>query len=124
MFAEAADELQRAMAIAGRPVTQAILGYIHGLSGDRKRAERALDELDGLAREGSVPALYLVYPHIGLGQTERAFELLEKAYAERSGLLVYLKVEPIFDPLRSDARFEDLLRRMGLEGGPPAPGVE
>ena len=123
MFAEAADELQRAMAIAGRPVTQAILGYIYGLSGERKRAERTLDELDGLAREGSVPALYLVYPHIGLGQTERAFELLEKAYAERSGLLVYLKVEPIFDPLRSDARFEDLLRRMGLEGPAPHSGA-
>jgi len=122
MFAEAVDELQRAMAIAGRrPLMQAILGYIYGLAGDRKRAERALEELAGLVREGSVPALYLVYPHIGLGEAKPAFELLEKAYAERAGPLVYLKVEPIFDPLRSDARFQDLLRRMGLDD--PAPGA-
>jgi len=121
-FAEAADELRRAMAIAGRrPLLQAILGYVYGLSGDRERAERTLDELHALSVEGPVPTLYLVYPHIGLGEAARAFELLEQAYEERSGLLVYAKVEPIFDPLRADARFKDLLRRMGLHdaGAPP-----
>jgi adenylate cyclase len=103
------------MATAGRrPLMQAILGYVHGLSGDKDQARRTLDELDALAGEGHIPMLYLVYPCIGLGETDRAFELLEKAYQERSGLLVFLKVEPIFDSLRSDARFEDLLRRMGL----------
>jgi DNA-binding winged helix-turn-helix (wHTH) protein/tetratricopeptide (TPR) repeat protein len=115
-FEEAAAELQRAMVVAGRrPLLQAILGYVYGISGERERAQRTLDELAALSVERPVPTLYLVYPHIGLGQTERAFELLEKAYEERSGLLVYAKVEPIFNPLRSDTRFQDLLRRMGLQ---------
>jgi DNA-binding winged helix-turn-helix (wHTH) protein/tetratricopeptide (TPR) repeat protein len=117
MFAEAVERLQRATATAGRrPLMQAILGYVHGLSGDVDQARRTLDELGGLAAEGRIPMLYLVYPCIGLGETERAFELLETAYRERSGLLVFLKVEPIFDTLRADPRFEDLLRRMGLRG--------
>jgi DNA-binding winged helix-turn-helix (wHTH) protein/Tfp pilus assembly protein PilF len=122
LFAEAARELERAMAIAGRrPLMQSILGYIYGLSGDRDRARRTLDELEGLAAQGRIPTLFLVYPHIGLGEVERAFALLEKAYEERSGLLVFLKVEPIFDPLRADARFEGLLRRMGLSASGPHP---
>lgn len=115
MFTEAARELEQAMTIAGRrPLMQAILGYIYGLSGETDRARRTLDELEGLAGEGRIPTLFLVYPLIGLGEVERAFPLLEKAYEERSGLLVFLKVEPIFDPLRADARFDGLLRRMGL----------
>jgi DNA-binding winged helix-turn-helix (wHTH) protein/tetratricopeptide (TPR) repeat protein len=115
MLADAVDQLRRAMATAGRrPLMQAILGYVYGLAGDRDQARRTLAELEGLAGEGQVPMLYLVYPCIGLGKTERAFELLEKAYQDRSGLLVFLKVEPIFDSLRADPRFDDLLRRMGL----------
>ncbi len=81
-------------------------------------AHRTLDELDGLSSEGWIPTLYLAYPHIGLGDKDRAFELLDKAYEERSGLLVYLKVEPIFDSLRDDPRFDDLLRRMDLSDRP------
>ncbi len=50
----------------------------------------------------------------GLGEKDRAFEWLEKAYEERSDLLVYLKVEPRLDSLRGDPRFADLLRRMRL----------
>jgi len=52
--------------------------------------------------------------HEGLGQRDDALEWLKKAYQERSSWLVSLNVEPIFDSLRSDARFQDLLRRVGL----------
>jgi hypothetical protein len=52
--------------------------------------------------------------HVGLGANDKAFEYLERAYEERSGSLIYLKVEPILDPLRSDPRFQDLVRRVGL----------
>jgi DNA-binding winged helix-turn-helix (wHTH) protein/tetratricopeptide (TPR) repeat protein len=118
-YDEAGEELQCAMVVAGRrPLLQSILAYIHGLSGQTERAQGTLDELARLAEQGRVPVLFLVYPLIGLGEMERAFELLEKAQDERSGLLVFLKVEPIFDPLRSDARLDALLRRMGLGGDP------
>ncbi|MFQ5652755.1 MAG: hypothetical protein ACE5IY_22715, partial [bacterium] len=53
--------------------------------------------------------------YVGLGQKEQAFEYLEKAYEERSNWLVYLKVEPIFDSLRSDQRFTALLEKVGLQ---------
>jgi hypothetical protein len=113
------DELQRAIVLAGRrPAMVSVLGYVYALSGDRAQARRTLAELDGLSSEGGIPTLYLAYPHIGLGDKDRAFELLDKAYEERSGLLVYLKVEPILDSLRDDPRFDDLLRRMDLSDPP------
>jgi hypothetical protein len=52
--------------------------------------------------------------YLGLGQNERAIAALEDAYRERSTLLGYLKMDPRFDPLRSDARFQDLLSRIHL----------
>jgi hypothetical protein len=59
---------------------------------------------------GDLAALYTM-----LGDNEAAFEWLERAYRERSGSLTFVKVSPIFDPLRSDARFQSLLRRLNLE---------
>ncbi len=114
-YPEALAELQRAIARAGRrPALLDILGYLHGLSGDAASARRILGELEGMVEEGRIDTLHLVYPCVGLGERDRAFEILEKAYGERSGLLVYLKVEPSFDPMRDDPRFADLLQRMGF----------
>jgi DNA-binding winged helix-turn-helix (wHTH) protein/Tfp pilus assembly protein PilF len=118
MFSEALAELQRAMARAGRrPLMLEFLGHIHALAGDTAQARRMLAELDGLVAEGRIDVLHLVYPCIALGEKDRAFEILEKAYEERSGQLVYLKVEPSFDSLRDDSRFDGLLQRMGLGAG-------
>jgi DNA-binding winged helix-turn-helix (wHTH) protein/Tfp pilus assembly protein PilF len=115
MFSEALAELERAMARAGRrPVVLEFLGHIHALAGDTTQARRMLAELDVLVAEGRIDTLHLVYPCIALGEKDRAFEILEKAYEERSSQLVYLKVEPSFDSLRDDARFDGLLQRMGL----------
>jgi hypothetical protein len=52
--------------------------------------------------------------HAGLGEKDKAFEWLEKAYQERSEELLFLKVEPVLDPLRADPRFQSLIRRIGL----------
>jgi hypothetical protein len=52
--------------------------------------------------------------YVGLGDRERAVAWLDKAYQDRSAFLIWLKVEPLFDPLRSDPGFQDLLRRVGL----------
>ncbi len=62
-----------------------------------------------------VPPTFFAYNHATLGEKDQAFEWLEKAYQERAGELIYLKVEPNLDPLRDDPRFQDLLRRMNLE---------
>jgi hypothetical protein len=51
---------------------------------------------------------------LGLGDNDEAFVWFERAYEEQSNILIYIKVSPWFDPLRSDPRFQDLVRRVGL----------
>jgi adenylate cyclase len=58
--------------------------------------------------------MIFVTPYIGVGDNDKAFEWLEKSFAAHSPGLVALKVDPVFDPLRSDPRFDSLLRRVGL----------
>ena len=58
----------------------------------------------------------MAYVYAGLGDKEQAFACLEKAYAQHEPLLVALKMEPLFNGIRSDPRFRDLLRRVGLPG--------
>jgi len=62
-----------------------------------------------------VSSYYFALGYAGLGEKDQAFTWLEKAYEERSGFLPNLKVNPIWDPLRSDPRFADLIRRVGLQ---------
>jgi hypothetical protein len=92
----------------------AALGHTYAVSNRRAEAERILDELIEMSRRIYVSPYSIARIHTGLGNTELALEWLEKACDQRHGILAYLKVEPIFDPLRSEARFTDLLRKMGL----------
>jgi hypothetical protein len=71
--------------------------------------------LRGLSTHRYVASYHIALIYTGLGEKDQAFQWLEKAYQERSDLLVYLKVEPMFDRLRSDPRFTNLLHRMGLD---------
>ena len=66
-----------------------------------------------VSRPDRTAALLLAYS--GTGQKERVLDLLQKAYAEHSNAVVQIKVEPFYDPIRSDPRFKDLLRHLGLE---------
>ena len=86
----------------------------YGLAGRKAEANNALKELLELNRRRYVTPVALVQVYLGLGDKDRAFAWLEKAYQERAYMMAYLKVIPIVDPLRSDPRLDDLLRRMGL----------
>jgi eukaryotic-like serine/threonine-protein kinase len=113
---EAVAALQKALdAAPGVPLYVAHLGHAYALAGEVYGARRALGELGEMARRQYVSAYYFALVHLGLGRHEEVFEWLEKAYEERAGFLVYLKVEPLFDALRADARFAGLLRRVGRE---------
>jgi hypothetical protein len=70
--------------------------------------------LKELAQERYVSSYYFAMIHLGLNETDQAFACLERAYEERSGFMAFIKVEPLLDPLRSDPRFADLERRIGL----------
>jgi tetratricopeptide (TPR) repeat protein len=114
-FNEAIAASERAVALSGRaPGALGFLGLAYGLAGRTDDANKVLKELIELKRRRYVspPALANVY--IGLGNKEQTFFWLEKAYEERSNYMVWLKVYPLLDPLRSDPRFDDLLRRIGL----------
>ena len=80
----------------------------------RQRERGTLDELKGLSKETYISPYDVAMIHVGLDQKDQAFDWLQKAYEERSDWLRYLKVDPRLDPLRSDPRFPDLVRRVGL----------
>lgn len=117
MYREAMTELTRARAVSAPPDWSWIIGEIgcvEGLTGNRAAAEKIIEELKRRAATEYVDPVLLAYIYITLGDKDRAFEWLEKGYEDRSGFMGWLKIEPKFDPLRSDPRFLDLQRRMGL----------
>jgi serine/threonine protein kinase/Tfp pilus assembly protein PilF len=113
-FSEAISEIKLSSALVARPVTHAVLGHVYGMSGDRDAALNVINSLKCLSQTQSVSPLDFAYVHIGLGDTDQVFACIEQAYQQRSGLLVYLGVEPMFDPVRSNPRFQEALRKIGL----------
>ncbi|HXU08688.1 MAG TPA: protein kinase [Blastocatellia bacterium] len=114
-FDEAIAAAERAVVLSNRaPGALGVLGMCYGYAGRKAEAIKILNELLELNRHRYVTPVALVQVYIGLGAKDQAFDWLEKAYQERSNFMAYLKVEAIADPLRSDPRFDDLLRRMGL----------
>jgi TolB-like protein/DNA-binding winged helix-turn-helix (wHTH) protein/Flp pilus assembly protein TadD len=89
--------------------------YTYGRFGQMPQARRALQELLQIARKQSVDPMLLTRAYLGVRSEDEALLNLEKAYLQHSNELVALKVDPAYDPLRRDARFKDLLRRVGLE---------
>ena len=90
------------------------IGHLQALSGDSIGAERILAELLQMAQRRYISPYSIAIIHIGLDSKEEAFNWMEKLYKECNDWLVWLRVGSEFDPLRSDARFDSLLRRVGL----------
>ena len=92
----------------------AALGHAYAMGGNRPEAENILQTLSERGKKSYVSPFDLALVHAALGDKDEAFALLEKAIAERSTFLVYTKWEPRLDPLRSDPRFTQILKRIGL----------
>lgn len=92
----------------------ALLGYSHARLGERNESLQMIDKLKAASKQSFVPSLFVALVYTGLENKDQAFTWLEKAYDERYIRLAYLKVEALWDPLRSDPRFADLLRRVGI----------
>ena len=92
----------------------AALGHLYGTAGKTDEARVVYQELKARAERAYVPAYDIALVCIGLGWNEQALEYLAQAHQERSGWMTYLKVDPRLDPLRSDARFIEMLRRVRL----------
>ena len=115
MYPEAIAELEKSNTLSpGEPQILSVLTQAYSLAGKGREAERVLEEILGLSRRGYVPAYNVAEAYLGVGDKDRAFEWLEKAYAEHSPDLVGLKTEPRLDVLRTDPRFANLMQRVGL----------
>ena len=114
-YQAAADAFREALALSpDSAYTMAGLAQLSSVSGRLDEARRWLGELEERAAQGYVSPVAFATMHVALGNTDQAVEWIERAYQERRGWLVYLNVEPILDPLRGDARFRELVRRMRL----------
>ena len=112
---EAVELLERSVARERLPGPLGFLAIAYARAGRQQDAERVVAELTSRARKSYVPPAAFVAAYTAVGDIERAFAALERAYDERSNLVRSLKVLPILDPLRPDPRFADLLRRTGLD---------
>ncbi len=88
---------------------------VYSRSGHEEEARRVLTKLEQIAGSRTDGTATLLIAYSGTGQKERVIELLQRAYSEHSNAVVQIKVDPMYDPIRSDPRFEDLLRRVGLQ---------
>jgi tetratricopeptide (TPR) repeat protein len=114
-FEQAVAEFQKAATLSsGMPVYTASLGHAYAIGGKRIEAIKIRDELEERAKRTYVAPYWMATLYAGLGEKDRAFEWLEKAYAERSGGLVWLSVDPRLDGIRNDMRFIAMTRRVGL----------
>ncbi len=96
------------------PLARALLGYTYARAGQTTAARKVIEDFVPNAENAFVPAICFALVYTGLGDNDQAFAWLEKTGTERSNRLAYIKVEPLWDPLRSDSRFPDFLERMGL----------
>ena len=114
-FELAIAEGERGVTLSGgSPLLRAALAQTLGTSGRREEAIQILDDLTKLAKQKYVPSYFFAGIRIGLGEDDHAMEYLEKSYEERSHWLIYLHMDPGMDGLRSNPRFQELLRRIGL----------
>ena len=115
VYAEAISELKQALQLSeGGSSELAALGHAYAQSGDRAGAQKILKELNTRSTQTYVQPIWIAVIHAALGDKEEAFTWLRKAVGDRSVWLIYLKVDPIFDSLRTDARFADVVRQVGL----------
>jgi tetratricopeptide (TPR) repeat protein len=111
----ALEELHRALDIShSSPLMVSALAHAYALSGNYSEALKLLAQLDALSKKQYVSPFYVAIVYLGLGKNDAAMNWLQKAYADRSNGLVFLKVEPELDPLRSDRRFISLLRKLNF----------
>jgi serine/threonine-protein kinase len=114
-YQQAIASYKQARQLNTDPRVLALLGHAYASSGRRDEALKVLNQLKETAKQQYVPAYHFVIVYVGLGDKDQAFQWLEQTYQDRTSRMTILGVDPYLDPLRSDPRFSDLVRRVGLQ---------
>lgn len=115
-YGKSVEALTRAVDLAPDNLSfEADLAWARAISGEKAKAEESLDQLVRISINTYVPPYHLAGICVGLNQKDRAMDWLERAYKDRSDQITYIGRDPRFDSLRDDPRFQDLLRRIGLQ---------
>ena len=115
MYDDASAAIREALSLSDESTyALAALGYIEALSGRKGEVQAVLDELNKRAEDRYVSPVAFVTLYVALGNVDEALFWLDRAHEARRGWLVYLNVEPLLDPIRSDSRFAGLVKKMGL----------
>jgi len=113
MYQEAIAEHEKAWRSDGNPDQLGHLGHAYAGAGNRRKAYEIIERLKR-AETGYLYAYEIAFIYAALGEKDRAFEWLDKAHQQRDKGLTFLKVDHCLDPLRSDRRFQEFLRRVNL----------
>jgi TolB-like protein/Tfp pilus assembly protein PilF len=113
-YPEAIAALEKARQVDVNPSSLGYLGYVYAAAGKKAEAQKVLEELKELSKQRYVSPYNIACVYAGLNDKDQAFEWLDRAYQERSFFMTLLKTETVWDNLRPDPRFKDLLKRMNL----------
>ena len=110
-FAQAIEVLRRAVELSGQdPVSVSALAHSLAVAGETREAQTLLDSLHESAKYRYISACHVAEVHIGLGQKDIAYQWLDRAYETRDVELVWLKINPVYDSVRTETRFQNLAR--------------
>jgi len=113
--AGAIAEFQRSKIVVTGAWYQGLLGYAYAISGDRPKAEQMLRELEEMAKRQYVNTTAFASIYLGLGEKEKALDWLDKSYQDQESACWYLTVDPIYDSVRNEPRFQALVQKVSGE---------
>jgi serine/threonine protein kinase/tetratricopeptide (TPR) repeat protein len=114
MYKKGIEEIVKSDGDGSDPDISPEIAYVRAVSGDKARARKTLEQLRRESQQFPIAAHHFALIYTGLGDTESALDWLEKAFGQHSNMMLWLKVDPRFDRLRQESRFQNLLHRVGL----------
>ncbi len=120
-FEAAIEAMEKATKLESNPNMTALTAHVQAAKGNRREAEKLLENLKAISRGRYICAYELAHAYVKLGDKKQAFEWLEKGKQERADCMVWLLIEPWMDPLRMDPRYRELVDYIGLATGKAGP---